>query len=66
MALHLVTTIAGSIGFSIARALLGQGDDVLWCRQPVHRHTRENVVEILSRIEFHESALLDLDAMRRA
>src|SRR5215831_6412082 len=65
MALHLVTGIAGFIGSSIARALLEQGDRVRGVDN-LSTGKRENMAEILSRIEFHEADLLDLEAMKEA
>jgi UDP-N-acetylglucosamine/UDP-N-acetyl-alpha-D-glucosaminouronate 4-epimerase len=65
MALHLVTGIAGFIGSSIARALLAQGDQVRGIDN-LSSGKRENIVEILGRIDFHEADLLDMEAMRRA
>jgi nucleoside-diphosphate-sugar epimerase len=65
MALHLVTGIAGFIGSSIARALLQQGDQVRGVDN-LSTGKRENIAEILSRLEFQEADLLDLDAMRKA
>jgi UDP-glucose 4-epimerase len=65
MALHLVTGIAGFVGSSIARALLEQGDQVRGVDN-LSTGKRENIADILSRIEFHEADLLDLDAMRKA
>ena len=65
MALHLVTGIAGFIGSSIARALLEQGNKVRGVDN-LSTGKRENIAEILSRIEFQEADLLDLDAMRKA
>lgn len=65
MALHLVTGIAGFIGSSIARALLAQGDGVRGIDN-LSTGKRENVAEILGRIDFQEADLLDMEAMRRA
>src|ERR1700758_469380 len=65
MALHLVTGIAGFIGSSIARALLQQGDQVRGVDN-LSTGKRENIAEILSRVEFQEADLLDLDAIRKA
>jgi len=65
MALYLVTGIAGFIGSSIARALLAQGDQVRGIDN-LSTGRRENVAEILHRIDFHEADLLDMESMRRA
>lgn len=65
MALHLITGIAGFIGSSIARALLAQGDHVRGIDN-LSTGKRENLSEILSRIDFQEADLLDMEAMRRA
>jgi len=65
MALYLVTGIAGFIGSSIARALLAQGDQVRGIDN-LSTGRRENVAEILHRIDFQEADLLDMESMRRA
>src|SRR6201987_5594534 len=65
MARYLVTGIAGFIGSSIARALLAQGEQVCGIDN-LSTGKRENIAEILDRIDFHEADLLDMEAMRRA
>ncbi|HMK22667.1 MAG TPA: SDR family oxidoreductase [Terriglobales bacterium] len=65
MALHLVTGIAGFIGSSIARALLGQGEQVRGIDN-FSTGKRENLTEIAERIDFREADLLNLDAMHSA
>jgi len=65
MALHLITGVAGFIGSSIARALLDKGEQVRGIDN-FATGKRENIAEILSRIEFREADLLDMEAMRKA
>jgi UDP-N-acetylglucosamine/UDP-N-acetyl-alpha-D-glucosaminouronate 4-epimerase len=65
MARYLVTGIAGFIGSSIARALLAQGEQVCGIDN-LSTGKRENITEILDRIDFREADLLDLEAMRKA
>src|SRR5947208_13759439 len=65
MALYLITGIAGFIGSSIARGLLAQGDEVRGIDN-LSTGKRENVAEILGKIDFREADLLDLDAVREA
>ena len=65
MATFLVTGIAGFIGSSLARAVLAQGDKVRGIDN-FATGRRENIEEIRTQIDFHESDLLDLDAMRVA
>jgi nucleoside-diphosphate-sugar epimerase len=65
MAIYLITGIAGFIGSSLARAVLAQGDKVRGIDN-FATGRRENIEEILSRIDFHEVDLLDLDAMKNA
>jgi len=65
MALHLITGIAGFIGSSIARALLDQGEKVRGVDN-FATGKRENLAEIVGRIDFREADLLDLDAMHSA
>lgn len=65
MALYLITGIAGFIGSSIARALLERGDEVRGIDN-FSTGNRENITEILSRIDFRDADLLDLDSVRDA
>src|SRR5579863_5471514 len=65
MALYLVTGIAGFIGSSLARALLSRGEQVRGVDN-FATGNRENLKEILDRIDFREADILDLDAMRKA
>jgi UDP-glucose 4-epimerase len=65
MALHLITGVAGFIGSSIARALLGQGEQVRGVDN-FSTGKQDNIAEIRERMEFHEADILNLDAMRKA
>ncbi len=65
MAKYLVTGAAGFIGSSLVRALLERGDEVRGVDN-FSTGKRENVSEIISRIDFREADLLDLDAMHQA
>jgi UDP-N-acetylglucosamine/UDP-N-acetyl-alpha-D-glucosaminouronate 4-epimerase len=65
MALYLITGIAGFIGSSLARAVLAQGDQVRGIDN-FRTGNRENIQEILGRIDFHEADICDLDAMQKA
>jgi nucleoside-diphosphate-sugar epimerase len=65
MSLYLITGIGGFIGSSIARALLMRGDKVRGVDN-FSTGKRENIFEILDRIEFLEADILDLNAMRHA
>src|SRR6266567_4303632 len=65
MAKYLITGIAGFIGSSIARAVLAQGDQVRGIDN-FATGKRENIVEILGKIDFREADLLDLDAVHKA
>jgi UDP-glucose 4-epimerase len=65
MAIYLVTGIAGFIGSSLARAVLAQGDDVRGVDN-FSTGKRNNIVELLDRIDVREADLLDLAAMRSA
>ncbi|MGA8764115.1 MAG: SDR family oxidoreductase [Candidatus Sulfotelmatobacter sp.] len=64
MALYLITGIGGFIGSSLARALLESGEQVRGVDN-FSTGKRENVAEILKRIDLHEADLLDLDAMKK-
>jgi nucleoside-diphosphate-sugar epimerase len=65
MALYLVTGIAGFIGSSLARAVLAQGDQVRGIDN-LSTGKRENITEILERIDFREADLLNLEAVHEA
>jgi len=65
MAKYLITGIAGFIGSSLAHAVLAQGDQVRGIDN-FATGRRENLAEILNRIDFREADLLDLDAMKDA
>jgi UDP-glucose 4-epimerase len=65
MALYLITGIGGFIGSSLARALLSRGQQVRGVDN-FSTGKRENLADILSRIDFRESDILDLDAMHQA
>jgi nucleoside-diphosphate-sugar epimerase len=65
MSLYLITGIGGFIGSSLARAVLAQGDQVRGFDN-FATGKRENLADILGRIDFREADLLDLDAMHKA
>jgi UDP-glucose 4-epimerase len=65
MALYLVTGIAGFIGSSLARALVARGEQVRGVDN-FSTGKKQNFAEILSHIDFHQSDLLDSEAMRKA
>ena len=65
MSLYLITGIGGFIGSSIARALLSRGEQVRGVDN-FSTGKRENIEEILDRIDFREADILDLDAMHDA
>jgi len=65
MSLYLITGIAGFIGSSIARALLSRGERVRGVDN-FATGKRENIAEILNRIDFREADINDPDAMREA
>ena len=63
MSKYLITGVAGFIGSSIARALLTRGGQVRGVDN-FATGKRENITEILDRIDFREGDVTDLDAMR--
>ena len=65
MSLYLITGIGGFIGSSLARALLDRGERVRGVDN-FSTGKRENISEILDRIDLREADLLDVDAMHKA
>jgi nucleoside-diphosphate-sugar epimerase len=65
MSLYLITGIGGFIGSSLARALLARGEQVRGVDN-FSTGRRENLADILDRIDFRESDILDLNAMHQA
>ncbi len=65
MALYLITGIGGFIGSSLARALLARGAQVRGVDN-FATGKRENIADILDRIDFREADILDLDTVKRA
>jgi nucleoside-diphosphate-sugar epimerase len=65
VAVYLITGIAGFIGSSLARAVLAQGDQVRGIDN-LSTGKRENLAEILGRIDFREVDLLNMDALQGA
>jgi len=65
MAVYLITGIGGFIGSSLARELLQRGEQVRGVDN-FSTGKRENLAEIQKQIDFHETDILDLDAMKSA
>lgn len=65
MATYLITGIAGFIGSSLAHALLAKGHTVRGIDNLI-TGKRENLEEILPRIDFREASILDPDVVRSA
>jgi len=65
MSTYLITGISGFIGSSLARSAIAQGDQVRGIDN-FSTGKRENIAEILDRIDFREADLLDLGAVRDA
>lgn len=63
MATYLITGVGGFIGSSLARALVARGDSVRGIDN-FATGRRENIAEILHRVDFREGSILDLEAMR--
>src|SRR5438128_7890414 len=65
MATYFITGIAGFIGSALARAVLAQGDQVRGIDN-LSTGRRDNLAEIVHRIDFQEGDLLDLQALYNA
>ncbi len=65
MALYLITGIGGFIGSSLARALVARGEQVRGVDN-FSTGNRENIADLLNRIDFRETDILDLDGMHKA
>jgi UDP-glucose 4-epimerase len=65
MSLYLITGVGGFIGSSLARALLAKNEQVRGIDN-FATGKRENLQQILPRIDFREADILDLDAMHKA
>jgi len=65
MAKYLVTGAAGFIGSSLVRALLDRGEQVRGLDN-FATGKRENLTEVLDRMDFREVDILDLEATRQA
>jgi UDP-glucose 4-epimerase len=65
MSLYLITGIGGFIGSSLARELISRGEQVRGVDN-FSTGRRENLKDILDRIDFRDADILDLDAMHKA
>jgi len=65
MALYLITGVGGFIGSSLARALLALGEQVRGIDN-FSTGKRENLAEILDRIDLREADICNLEAMQQA
>ncbi len=63
MATYLITGIAGFIGSSLARKVLDLGHQLRGLDN-LSTGRRENIADILDRLDFHEVELADLSALR--
>jgi nucleoside-diphosphate-sugar epimerase len=64
MGQYLITGVAGFIGSSLARELLRRGEQVRGVDN-FSTGKKENLSEILEKIDFREADILDLEAMQR-
>lgn len=62
MATYLITGIAGFIGSALARGVLAQGDQVRGIDN-LSTGKRENLAEIIDRVDFRVADLLDLETL---
>jgi len=65
MSLYLITGVAGFIGSTLARAVLSRGDQVRGVDN-LSTGNRENISDILDRVDFREADIVDLDAMHKS
>jgi UDP-glucose 4-epimerase len=65
MAKYLVTGAAGFIGSSLVHALLKRGEEVRGVDN-LATGKRENLNDVLKKMDFRQADILDLDAMRQA
>jgi UDP-glucose 4-epimerase len=65
LANYLITGVAGFVGSALARAVIARGEAVRGIDN-FSTGRRENIAEILGRIEFHEADLLDHEAACKA
>ena len=65
MSLYLITGAAGFIGSSLARALVSRGESVRGVDN-FATGKRQNIADILDRIDFREADITNLDAMHQA
>jgi len=65
MAKYLVTGAAGFIGSSLVRALLERGEEIRGIDN-FDTGRRENLTDVLHRMDFREADILDLDAVHKA
>ncbi|HWF91015.1 MAG TPA: SDR family oxidoreductase [Terriglobales bacterium] len=65
MTKYLITGVAGFIGSALARAVLAQGNEVRGIDN-FSTGKKENIAEILNRIDFRKADLLDLNALTEA